>query len=64
MMDPGAVFAAMARSDRLDRLTSRVCRPLDKPATVRASADDAVDEEALDRVTDSVPVPVPASASA
>ena len=31
MMDPEAVFAALARSDRLGRLKSRVCRPVDKP---------------------------------
>lgn len=31
MMDPQAVFEAMERSERLNRLTSRVCRPLDKP---------------------------------
>ena len=31
MMDPEAVFAALASSDRLARLHSRICRPLDKP---------------------------------
>lgn len=31
MMDPQAVFDAMSRSERLNRLQSRVCRPLDKP---------------------------------
>ena len=31
MMDPQAVFEAMQRSERLNRLQSRVCRPLDKP---------------------------------
>lgn len=31
MMDPQAVLEAMERSDRLNRLQSRVCRPLDKP---------------------------------
>ncbi|HIV72186.1 MAG TPA: hypothetical protein H9903_14725 [Candidatus Aquabacterium excrementipullorum] len=31
MMDPQAVFDAMSRSERLNRLHSRVCRPLDKP---------------------------------
>jgi hypothetical protein len=30
MMDPESIFAAVARSERLARLTSRVCRPLDK----------------------------------
>jgi hypothetical protein len=31
MMDPQAVVEAMERSERLNRLQSRVCRPLDKP---------------------------------
>ena len=30
MTNPEAVFAAMAKSDRLQRLASRMCRPLDK----------------------------------
>ncbi|MDX9842196.1 MAG: hypothetical protein RBT42_00405 [Aquabacterium sp.] len=30
MMDPEAVLAAMERSERLNHLQSRVCRPLDK----------------------------------
>lgn len=39
MMNPEAVFAALANSDRLARLHSRICRPLDKP--VASNADDA-----------------------
>ena len=35
MMDPESVFAALARSDRLERLKSRICRPLDKPLGAR-----------------------------
>jgi hypothetical protein len=31
MMDPKGVLEAMERSERLNRLQSRVCRPLDKP---------------------------------
>lgn len=31
MMDPQAVLQAVERSERLQRLQSRVCRPLDKP---------------------------------
>lgn len=41
MMDPDAVFAAMARSERLAMLHSRVCRPLDKPMPTRPATDDA-----------------------
>ena len=33
MMEPEVVFAAMASSDRLARLKSRICRPLDKLPT-------------------------------
>lgn len=32
MLDPGAVFQALEQSDRLSRLKSRICRPLDKVA--------------------------------
>jgi hypothetical protein len=31
MMDPQAVLEAMGSSERLNRLQSRICRPLDKP---------------------------------
>ena len=31
MMDPEAILQAVERSDRLNRLQRRVCRPLDKP---------------------------------
>lgn len=34
MMNPEAVIAAVNRSDRLGRLKSRICRPLDKPVPV------------------------------
>ena len=39
MMDPQAVLAAMERSERLNRLQSRVCRPLDKPLIPMVGAD-------------------------
>ena len=50
MLNPAEVFQAMERSDRLDRLQRRVCRPLDKPliAHVPAAFDDydmAIDSE-------------------
>lgn len=31
LLDPSAVLAQVERSDRLNRLASRICRPLDKP---------------------------------
>ena len=41
MMDPQAVFEAMERSERLNRLQSRVCRPLDKPLIPMVGSDAA-----------------------
>lgn len=41
MMDPQAVVEAMERSERLNRLQSRVCRPLDKPLIPLSASDDA-----------------------
>jgi hypothetical protein len=38
MIDPAAVVMAMEKSDRLSRLQSRICRPLDK--IVGTPADD------------------------
>ena len=54
MMDPEAVFAALASSDRLARLKSRVCRPLDKPLAARidADADAAEPDESADAAGD------------
>ena len=47
MLNPQAVFAAIETSGRLERLTSRICRPLDKlqpPAADDTSeADDELD---------------------
>jgi len=39
MMNPEAVLAAVAGSDRLARLKSRICRPLDKPTIAHADGD-------------------------
>ncbi len=52
MMDPEAVFAALASSDRLDRLKSRVCRPLDKPHVVRPEGDKSAPDTAFDPAED------------
>jgi hypothetical protein len=38
MMNPDAVFAEIERSGRLSRLSSRICRPLDKPMIAHADA--------------------------
>ncbi len=52
MMDPESVFAAIAHSDRLARLKSRVCRPLDKPLIARAGSDAAAFDELIDAAVD------------
>ena len=38
-MDPQSVFRAIDNSERLERLHSRVCRPLDKPLLPVAAED-------------------------
>lgn len=48
LMDLQAVVQAMERSDRLARLQSRVCRPLDKPLVPGSGAE----HESFDRVID------------
>lgn len=39
LLDPSAVLAQVERSDRLNRLASRICRPLDKPTPGATSED-------------------------
>ena len=41
LMDPQAIFKAIENSERLERLHSRICRPLDKPLLPVVAADDA-----------------------
>ncbi len=38
MTDPEAILQAMERSDRLNRLQRRVCRPLDRPLIPKVKA--------------------------
>ena len=47
LMDPQAVFRAIENSERLERLHSRVCRPLDKPLLPLVAAEDAEAAEAV-----------------
>lgn len=58
LMDLQSVVQAMERSDRLARLQSRICRPLDKPLGGVASSESGDDgEEAgpdADRARDDV----------
>lgn len=48
LMDPQAIFRAIENSERLERLHSRVCRPLDKPLLPVVAAEDA--ESTLDEL--------------
>lgn len=43
LLNPADVVAQMERSERLRRLKSRVCRPLDKPLIPCATDEDAGD---------------------
>ena len=43
MMDPAAVYAAVERSERLQRLQSRICRPLDKVLVTATGGDEAAE---------------------
>ena len=45
MTDPQAVFAALARSGRLGRLESRLCRPLDQRLASAARDEEAERDE-------------------
>ena len=53
MMDPESVFRALEASERLGRLTGRICRPLDKPMLAGKGAE-AVAE--FDRAIEVEPV--------
>ena len=52
MMEPQAVFEAMQRSERLARLHSRICRPLDKPLLATNDSPDADVEPQSDVAAD------------
>jgi hypothetical protein len=50
MMDPESVLAAVARSERLAHLHSRIWRPLDKPMVARSPAGAAEFDASVDGV--------------
>jgi hypothetical protein len=53
MLDPAAVVRAMEQSDRLARLQSRICRPLDKPLVGNAEqAEEILTDDSFVYVTD------------
>jgi hypothetical protein len=47
LLNPAAVVAEMERSERLNRLSSRICRPLDKPHPAEKSSEKS-DDASLD----------------
>lgn len=55
MLDPQQVARAVESSERLNRLHSRIYRPLDKPLLAKAPSD-AAD---FDRLIDALPEPEP-----
>lgn len=48
MMNPAEVLEAVERSDRLERLQRRVCRPLDKPLIAKKESDMSDYDVAID----------------
>ena len=47
MLDPQSVLDKIERSERLERLHRRVCRPLDKPLLGVAGEEDTESDESL-----------------
>ena len=58
MMTPEAVFAAIERSDRLSRLKSRICRPLDGPRPPQPTSELNDFDEAVEASTEGLDWPV------
>jgi hypothetical protein len=54
MMMPEAVFAAIEHSDRLSRLKSRICRPLDGPRAAPAATEVGAFDAAVDLIAEPV----------
>ena len=54
MMTPEAVFAAIERSERLGRLKSRICRPLDGPRPPQAPTEISSFDAAVDASAESL----------
>ncbi len=47
LLDPASVVAQMEGSERLNRLSSRICRPLDKPHPSEAQGESRADDSDL-----------------
>ena len=59
MMMPEAVFAAIERSDRLGRLKSRICRPLDGPRSAQSVTEVGAFDAAVDMTAEPAEEPSP-----
>jgi hypothetical protein len=57
LMDPQAVFRAIENSERLERLHSRVCRPLDKPLLPLVGPEDVEVEDVSGSAIDELDLP-------
>ena len=53
LMDPESVFRAIEKSERLGRLHSRVCRPLDRPLLPHAPSDESAGLDQIVEACDS-----------
>ncbi len=57
LTDPQAVFRAIENSERLERLHSRVCRPLDKPLLPIVASEDTEGDDAGQSAIDELDLP-------
>lgn len=53
MLDPQAVLAQIERSQRLEGLQRRVCRPLDRPLLAKVDDEDGAEVKDFDRAIES-----------
>lgn len=57
LMDPQSVFRAIENSERLERLHSRVCRPLDKPLLPVVASEGTDSEDVAQSAIDELDLP-------
>jgi hypothetical protein len=57
LMDPQSVFRAIENSERLERLHSRVCRPLDKPLLPLVAAEETESDDVGHSAIDELDLP-------
>lgn len=56
LMDPQSIFRVIENSERLERLHSRVCRPLDRPLLPHAAPDETPGDELAGDLRDEDPM--------